>query len=91
MEFITGMPIVQGRDCLYVVVDRLTKFSHFFAISSDYSAPQVAKLFFREVFRLRRLPKTIVSDKENKFIGVFWQDIFRLVGTELAMRTSYHP
>ena len=38
IDCITGLPKVQGRDCLYVVVDRLTKFAHFFAISSDYSA-----------------------------------------------------
>ena len=50
MDFITGLPKVQGRDCIYVVVDRLTKFAHFFAISTTYSAAQVAELFFREVF-----------------------------------------
>ena len=91
MDFITGLPKVQGRDCLYVVVDRLTKFAHFFSISSDYSAAQVAELFFREVFKLHRLPKTIFSDSDSKFTGAFWQDVFRLVGTELAMSTSYHP
>jgi hypothetical protein len=30
MDFITGFPKVKGVDCIYVVVDRLTKFSHFF-------------------------------------------------------------
>ena len=69
MDFITGLPKVQGRDCLYVVVDRLTKFAHFFSISSDYSAAQVAELFFREVFRLHGLPKTIVSDRDSRFTG----------------------
>jgi hypothetical protein len=54
---------VHGKDCIYVVVDWLTKFAHFFAISSEYKAPQVAKLFFREVFRLHVLPKYIVSDQ----------------------------
>jgi hypothetical protein len=34
MDFITGFPKVQGRDCIYVVVDRLTKFAHLFSISS---------------------------------------------------------
>ena len=91
MDFITSLPKVQGRDCLYIVVDRLTKFAHFFAISSDYSASQVPELFFREVFRLRGLPKTIVSDHDNKFTGAFWQELFRLVGTELATSTSYYP
>ena len=91
MDFITGLPKVQGRDCLYVVVDRLTKFAHFFVISSNYSAGQVAELFFREVFRLHGLPKTIVNDRDSKFTSAFWQELFRLVGTELATSTSYHP
>ena len=91
MDFITGLPKVQGRDCLYVVVDRLTKFAHFFSISSDYFATQVAELFFMEVFRLHGLPKTIVSDRDSRFTGAFWQELFRLVGIELATSTSYHP
>jgi hypothetical protein len=37
MNFIIGLPRVQGKDCIYVVVDRLTKFAHFFAVPSDYS------------------------------------------------------
>jgi hypothetical protein len=37
MDFITGLPQVQGKDCIYVVVDRLTKFAHFFSIPSKYS------------------------------------------------------
>jgi hypothetical protein len=52
-----------------VVVGKLTKFSHFFAISSKYSPTQVAELFFREVFRLHGLPKTIVSDRDSRFMG----------------------
>lgn len=35
MDFITGLPKVQGKDCIYVVVDRLTKYAHFHAISTS--------------------------------------------------------
>ena len=90
MDFITRFPKVQGQDCLYVIVDRLTKFAHFFSISSDYSAAQVAELFFREVFKLHELLKIIISDWDNRFTGAFWQELFRLVGTELATNMSYH-
>jgi len=37
MDFITGLPAIQGTHCIYVVVDRLTKFAHFFAIPGRYS------------------------------------------------------
>jgi hypothetical protein len=48
-------------------------------------------LFFREVFRLHGLPRQIVSDRDGRFISAFWQELFRLAGTELATSTSYHP
>jgi hypothetical protein len=37
MDFITGLPRAHGKDCIFVVVDRLTKFSDFFAISMNYN------------------------------------------------------
>ena len=90
MDFITGLPMVQGKDCIFVVVDRLTKYAHFFAISAHYIVVQVVELFFGDIFRLHGLPKTIVSDRDNRFMGGFWQELFRLVGTELTLSTSYH-
>jgi hypothetical protein len=33
----------------------------------------------------------IVSDRDNRFMSIFWQELFRLVGTELTPNTSYHP
>jgi hypothetical protein len=91
MYFITGFPKAQGKDFIFVEVDRLTKFVHFFSIATDYSAVQVVDLFFWEVFRLHGLPKTIVSDRENGFMSTFWKELFRLVGTALTPSTSYHP
>ena len=73
-----------------MVVDRLTKYAHFFTIATDWSTSQVAELFFQEVFCLHGLPKTIVSDRDSKFLTTFWQEIFRLTGTELIPSTSYH-
>lgn len=61
-----------GQRFHFVVVDRLTKFSHFYAIAADWSASQVAELFFREVFHLHGLPWTIVSDKDSRFLSTFW-------------------
>jgi hypothetical protein len=88
MDFTTGLPKVQGIDCIYVVVDRLTKYAHFYAITSEFKAPQVADLFFREVFRLHGLPRNIVSDRDSKFISLFWQELFRLAHIELTPESN---
>jgi hypothetical protein len=91
MDFITGLPKVQGRDCIYIVVDIFTKFAQFYAIPTEYNVVLVAERFFREVFRLHGLPKNIISDRDSWFIGTFWRELFRLVGIELTPSTSYHP
>lgn len=91
MDFIMRLPRVHGKDCIYVVVDRLTKYAHFFAITSEFKAPQVEDLFFKEVFKLHGLPRNIVTDRDSRFINLFWQELFRLAHTELTPSTSYHP
>jgi hypothetical protein len=72
MDFITGLPRAHDMDCIFVVVDRLTKFAHLFAIPMDYKAIQVEELFFMEVFWLHGLPRQIVSDIDGRFINAFW-------------------
>ena len=74
-----------------MVVDRLSNFSHLFSITSSFSAAQVADLFFKEIFRLHGIPKSILSDRDSRFMGAFWKEIFRLVGTQLTPSTIYHP
>ena len=69
MDFITGLSRAQGRDCIYVVVDRLTKFAHFFLINTTYTTTQVADLFCREIFMLHGLCRSILSD--SKFMSHF--------------------
>jgi hypothetical protein len=91
MDFITGLPEVHGRDCIYVVVDRLSKFTHFVMISSDYESPHVVELFFREVFRLHGLPAYIVSDRDRIFFNAFWQESSGLTDKDLTPSTLFPP
>ena len=80
MDFITGLPKVFGKDCIFVVVDWLTKFDHLFVVTGTFTAAQVAKLFFKEVFRLHGLPKSIVSDRDSIFLSAFWQELSKSCG-----------
>ena len=41
--------------------------------------------------RLHRVPKSIVSDHDTKFMSMFWHELHRLMGTKLLMSTAFHP
>lgn len=74
-----------------MIVERMTKFSHFLTISKNYKLAQVVELLFKEVFRIDGIPKKIVSDWDINFIRAFWQELFILVDMELTSSTNYHP
>ena len=42
MNFITVLLMFDGNDSIFVIVDRLTEYAHFIAISSKEKASQVA-------------------------------------------------
>src|SRR3984957_5040942 len=51
----------------------------------------IANIFFKTVFRLHGLPRVIISDRDTKFTSKFWQTLFKLVNTKLALSTAFHP
>ena len=72
MDFVTGLPWSDGFDSILVIVDRLTKMSHFIPCRSDCSARDLADLFIDKIFRLHGLPDTIISDRGPQFAAEFW-------------------
>ncbi|KAJ1398529.1 Ribonuclease H-like superfamily [Sesbania bispinosa] len=91
MDFITHLPPSYGKATIWVVIDRLSKFAHFIALPSQFSAATLAPVFMTEIYRLHGMPKTIVSDCDRVFISKFWRELFRLSGTTLAFSSAYHP
>ena len=91
MDFIEGLPKSKGKNCILVVVDKFTKYSHFLALSHPFTAADIAKVFFDNIYKLHGLPDSIVSDRDRVFTSTFWQELFKLVKVSLRMSTSYHP
>jgi hypothetical protein len=91
MDFITGLPKSEGKSVIMVVVDRLTKYAHFCALSHPFNTNTVTIAFMEIVQKLHGTPKIIVSDKDPIFTGNFWTKLFSCLGTQLAHSSSYHP
>jgi len=62
--FITSLPLFVGYFTIMVVVDRLSKFSHFIPLKTDYPSKIVAEVFMHNIVKLYRLPRSIFSDKD---------------------------
>ena len=92
MDFITDLPETEAKHTgIFVVVDRFSKMAHFIPLTREASAKTVARVFFKEVVKYHGLPATIVSDRDTRFTGNFWRELFKSLGTELDFSTAYHP
>ncbi|KAL4352593.1 hypothetical protein GQ457_06G013560 [Hibiscus cannabinus] len=91
IDFITGLPKSNGKEAILVVVDRLTKYGHFFSLPRHYDSIDIAKVMVQGVVKLHGIPRSIVSDRDKIFMSELWQEMAKLQGTELCMSTAYHP
>ncbi|CDJ29444.1 Retrotransposon nucleocapsid protein, related [Eimeria mitis] len=91
MDFIVGLPPVRGHDSMYVVVDRLSKYAHFIPRSSTVTAEGVAQLFINHVWKLHGFPKSIITDRDPKFVSAFWRSLVQQLGIDHNMSTANHP
>ena len=91
IDFIVGLPAsLNDNNMVMVVVDRLSKRTHFVACASTATAKDVASLFIRHIFKHHGLPDMIVSDRDTKFTSTFWQHLMLLLGCNTLMATSRH-
>jgi len=91
MDFITGLPKSEGKSVIMVIVDRLTKYGHFCALSHPFKASTIATAFMETIQKLHGSPKIIVSDRDPIFTGHFWKELFSCLGNQLSHISSYHP
>ena len=73
-----------------VVVEKLSKRANFIPIKTTYKAANIADIFMKEFFQLHGISKIIISDRDPKFIGNFWNSLFKELDTKLNLSTYYH-
>jgi len=92
MDFMVGLPRTpKGLDCIWVIVHRLMKSSHFIPINIRYSLERLTSLYVSEIVRLHGFPSSIVFDRDPRFTSRFWKSLHVALGTKLRLSSAYHP
>ncbi|GJU06248.1 putative reverse transcriptase domain-containing protein [Tanacetum coccineum] len=87
MNFITKLPRTKsGHDTIWVVVDRLTKSTHFLATHKDYSMEKLARLYIDEIIARHGVHVSIISDRDGRRMD---KDV-HLPLAEFSYNNSYH-
>ncbi|GJS73770.1 putative reverse transcriptase domain-containing protein [Tanacetum coccineum] len=92
MDLVIKLPkSSSGYDAIWVIVDRLTKSTHFLPIREDYKTEKLAKIYINEIVARHGVPVSIISDRNGRFASHIWQALQKALGIRLDMSTAYHP
>ena len=68
MNFMVGLSRTRaGYDAIWVIVDRLTKSTHFLPIRNNFSLDRLAELYISEIVKHHGVYISIVLDRDPRF------------------------
>nr|GEY71210.1 putative reverse transcriptase domain-containing protein [Tanacetum cinerariifolium] len=92
MDFITKLPkSPQGFDTIWVIVDRLTKSTHFLPIRENDPLDKLARLYLNRIVARHEIHVSFIYDRDRRFTSNFWRLFQKALGTDISMSTTYHP
>ena len=91
VDFIMKLLLVAGKDVILVVCDRLSKIVHFVITTEETIAERLGRLFRDNMWKLHRLPKSVVSDREPWFTVELMKELKKMLEIETKLLTLFYP
>ena len=91
VNFIMKLPLSKGHDSILVVCDRFLKMFHFVVMTEKTTAEGLAKLFRDNMWKLYRLPESVISDRGPQFAAGLTKELNKMLGMETKLSIAYHP
>ena len=91
VDFIMKLPLSKGHDSILVVCDRFLKMFHFVVMTEKTTAEGLAKLFRDNMWKLYKLPESMISDRGPQFAAGLTKELNKMLGIETKLSIVYHP
>ena len=91
VDFITKLLVVARKDAILVVCNRLSKITHFVAITEGTIVEGLARLFRDNVWKLYGLLESVVSDRGPHFAAELMKKLNRMLEIETKLSIAFHP
>ena len=82
VDFIMKLLVSKDHNSILVICNRFLKMSHFVAITEKMTAEGLARMFRDNVWRLHRLPESMISDRGPQFIAGLMRELNKMLGIE---------
>ena len=82
----TRPPDVGTYDAVLTITDRATKMVHFVATKRTEKATDTASYPMQHVVKAHGLPRSIICDRDSKFLSLFWPSVMQLMGISTGER-----
>jgi hypothetical protein len=92
VDFTGPLPVTaSGNNSIMAIGDRFSKMLKLKACKTTITGIQSGKLLLDEMLSIGRIPTSIVSDRDVRFTGVAWGQLWRGLKTQQKMSTAFHP
>jgi len=92
MDYMSSLPSAKhGNDYVFVVVDQFFKMKVFSPYRKSIISEATTNLLFERFWVHFRLPETIISDQDSRFLSTFWSNLWLMMDTKLTKSTTFHP
>jgi len=90
VDFIIKLPVVSSKDEILVVCDWLSKMIYFVATTEGTSVEGLVRLFRDNMWKLYRLPESVVSDRGPQFTVELMKELNKMLGIETKLSMAFH-
>ena len=90
-DLIGLLPKSKGKDAVYVVVDRFTKYAYFVACNTTETAKSLAHLHAKHVWSQEGLPQVHSFNRGPQFNAEYTKELYKKLGIKHRLSTAYHP